>query len=102
MYAVIESGGKQYRVTPGTSFVVETLPGDVGSQVEFTSVLAVTDGDQVKLGKDVSGAKVLATIQDHGRGEKTIVFKFKRKKQYRRTQGHRQNFTRVSVDQIVA
>jgi len=102
MYAVIETGGKQYRVTEGSSFDIETLPGDVGAQVEFTGVLAVTDGDQVKTGNAVSGAKVVATILAHGRGEKTIVFKFKRKKQYRRTQGHRQNFTRVLVDQVVA
>ncbi|MEP7351593.1 MAG: 50S ribosomal protein L21 [Acidobacteriota bacterium] len=102
MYAVIETGGKQYKVMPGSSFEVETLEGEVGSQVEFTKVLALADGDQVKAGTAVAGAKVVGTIERHGRGEKTIVFKFKRKKQYRRTQGHRQNFTRVAVNEIVA
>ena len=102
MYAVIETGGKQYRVAPGQSLEVETLPGEVGSQVEFGRVLAIADGDDVKAGSAVANARVNATIKAHGRGEKTIVFKFKRKKQYRRTQGHRQNFTRVEVSEIVA
>ncbi len=102
MYAVIETGGKQYRVTPGQSLEVETLPGDVGAQVEFSRVLAIADGDAVKAGSAVGSARVTATIKAHGRGEKTIVFKFKRKKQYRRTQGHRQNFTRVEVSEILA
>jgi large subunit ribosomal protein L21 len=102
MYAVIETGGKQYRVAPGQSLQVETLPGDVGQQVEFSRVLAIVDGESVKAGASVSGAKVLGTIKLQDRGEKTIVFKFKRKKQYRRTQGHRQNFTRVEVGEILA
>lgn len=102
MYAVIETGGKQYRVAPGQSVEVETLPGEVGAQVEFSRVLAITDGDAVKAGPAVSGAKVTGTIREQGRGEKTIVFKFKRKKQYRRTQGHRQGFTRVEVSEILA
>jgi large subunit ribosomal protein L21 len=102
MYAVIETGGKQYRVTPGQSLEIESIPGDVGTQIEFGRVLAITDGDSVKAGSAVSNARVNATIRAHGRGEKTIVFKFKRKKQYRRTQGHRQNFTRVEVGEILA
>jgi large subunit ribosomal protein L21 len=102
MYAVIETGGKQYRVAPGQSVEVETLVGDVGAQVEFNRVLAITDGDSVKAGSAVSGARVTGVIQVQDRGEKTIVFKFKRKKQYRRTQGHRQNFTRVKVSEILA
>ncbi len=102
MYAVIETGGKQYRVAPGQTLEVESLPGDVGAQVELGRVLAIADGDAVKAGSAVSGAKVRGTIQAHGRGEKTIVFKFKRKKQYRRTQGHRQGFTRVEVSEILA
>ncbi|MEP6961230.1 MAG: 50S ribosomal protein L21 [Acidobacteriota bacterium] len=102
MYAVIETGGKQYRVTPGQSFEVESLAGDVGAQVEFSRVLAITDGADVKAGAAVSNALVRGTIQAQGRGEKTIVFKFKRKKQYRRTQGHRQGFTRVEVSEILA
>jgi large subunit ribosomal protein L21 len=100
MYAVIETGGKQYRVTPGESIEVETLAGDPGAGVEFTRVLAVIDGDSVKAGTDTGGARVTGSIVSHSRGEKTIVFKFKRKKQYRRTQGHRQNFTRVKIGEI--
>ena len=101
MYAVIETGGKQYRVTPGAQIEVETLAGDVGAEVEFGRVLAVVDGDSVKSGADAGGARVKGTIVAHGRGEKTLVFKFKRKKQYKRTIGHRQNFTRVTVNEIV-
>ncbi len=100
MYAVIETGGKQYRVTPGEAVEVETLPGDVGAEVEFNRVLAVVDGDAVKAGKALADILVKGTIAAHGRGEKTIVFKFKRKKQYKRTIGHRQNFTRVNVTEI--
>jgi len=102
MYAVIETGGKQYSVRPGEAVEVETLPGDVGSEVEFDRVLAVVDGDQVRSGAAAQTARVKGTIVAHGRGEKTLVFKFKRKKQYKRTIGHRQNFTRVAVSEIVA
>src|SRR5580658_8244652 len=98
MYAVIETGGKQYRVTPGESVEVETLAGDVGAEVEFGRVVAIVDGDSVKGG---AGASVKGTIEAHGRGEKTLVFKFKRKKQYKRTIGHRQNYTRVAVSEII-
>ena len=97
MYAVIETGGKQYRVAPGESVDVETLPGEVGAEVEFDRVLAVVDGDSVTPG---GSTKVRGTITAHGRGDKTLVFKFKRKKQYKRTIGHRQNFTRVQVNEI--
>src|ERR1044071_5152935 len=102
MYAVIETGGKQYRVTPGESVEVEALVGDVGAAVEFDKVIAIMDGDAVKAGPAVQCARVRGTIQATGRGEKTIVFKFKRKKQYKRTIGHRQNYTRVAVNEIVA
>ena len=101
MYAVIETGGKQYRVTPGESIDIETLDGEVGAEVEFGRVLAVVDGESVKAGSDAEAARVKGTIVSHGRGDKTIVFKFKRKKQYKRTIGHRQNFTRVKVSEIV-
>ncbi len=101
MYAVIETGGKQYRVAPGQSLEVETLVGDIGAAVEFSRVLAVVDGESVKTGQAASGAKVTGTITAHDRGEKILVFKFKRKKQYKRTIGHRQNFTRVKIDNIV-
>ena len=103
MYAVIETGGKQYRVAPGDKVRVETLPGDVGSAVEFGRVLAVVnDANEVTAGAALASARVTGTISEHGRGEKVIVFKFKRKKQYKRTIGHRQNFTRVVVNEIVA
>jgi len=103
MYAVIETGGKQYRVMPGDSIEVETLPGDVGAEVEIGRVVAlVKDQDTVLAGPEVASAKVKATIAAKGRGRKKIVFKFKRKKQYKRTIGHRQNFTRLKVTEIVA
>ncbi|HSP70025.1 MAG TPA: 50S ribosomal protein L21 [Bryobacteraceae bacterium] len=102
MYAVIETGGKQYRVAPGESVEVETLAGDVGAEVEFDRVVAVMDGDAVKSGSSLGGARVKGTITAHGRGQKILVFKFKRKKQYKRTIGHRQNFTRVQVNEILA
>lgn len=103
MYAVIESGGKQYRVAPGETVAVEKLPGEVGAEVEFTKVLAVSkDAGELAAGAAVEGAKVKGTITAHGRGDKVIVFKFKRKKQYKRTQGHRQDFTEVKVSEILA
>jgi large subunit ribosomal protein L21 len=102
MYAVIETGGKQYRVAPGESIEVETLAGDVGAEIEFDRVLAVMDGEAVKAGTALGSARVKGTITAHGRGDKTLVFKFKRKKQYKRTIGHRQNYTRVQVNEILA
>ena len=100
MYAVVETGGKQYKVEAGQVLEVETLAGEAGAQVQLGRVLAVSDGGSVKAGKEVAGAKVTATIQGSKRGEKVIVFKFKRKKQYKRTIGHRQNYTIVKVDAI--
>ena len=100
MYAVIETGGKQYRVTPGETVQIETLAGDVGAQVEFNRVLAVVEDGHVKAGAAAEGAVVKGTITEHDRTQKTLVFKFKRKKQYRRTIGHRQNFTRVQINEI--
>jgi large subunit ribosomal protein L21 len=102
MYAVIETGGKQYRVAAGEQLEIETLAGEGGAEVEFGRVLAVVDGDTVTTGSAVEAARVKATITAHGRADKVIVFKFKRKKQYRRTIGHRQNFTRVQVNEITA
>ena len=100
MYAVIETGGKQYRVAPGETVEVETIPGEAGAQVEFGRVLALVDGEQVTSGAAAASARVTGTIVAQGRGEKTLVFKFKRKKQYKRTIGHRQNFTRVRIGEI--
>ncbi len=102
MYAVVESGGKQYRVSPGDTIEVETLPGEVGAEVELDRVLAISnDSGELLTGEAVRSAKVKATIVAHDRGDKVIVFKFKRKKQYKRTIGHRQNLTRLSVAEIV-
>ncbi len=100
MYAVIETGGKQYRVTLGETVQLETLAGEVGAQVEFNRVLAVVEDGDVKTGAAAAGAIVRGTITEHDRDAKTIVFKFKRKKQYRRTIGHRQNYTRVQINEI--
>jgi large subunit ribosomal protein L21 len=101
MYAVIETGGKQYRVAPGQTIEVGTLAGDVGSAVEFDRVLAVSNENGFSAGDSVKSARVRGTIREHGRGDKVLVFKFKRKKQYKRTIGHRQAFTRVQVDEII-
>jgi len=101
MYAVIETGGKQYRVAAGETIQVETIPGNVGAEVEFDRVIALVDGDVVKAGSSAENARVKGTIAAHGRSPKTLVFKFKRKKQYKRTIGHRQDYTRVTVNEIV-
>ncbi len=102
MYAIIESGGKQYRVEPGTVVALERIPGDVGSQVELGRVLLVSDSGTVKVGKPtLSGAKVISEIVAQTRGEKIDVFKFKRRKKYRRKTGHRQELTKVRIAEIV-
>ena len=101
MYAVIKTGGKQYRVTPGEKIKIEQIPADVGAQIVLDQVLMVSDGDAVKLGNPlVSGAKVSATVLGHGRGVKVKIFKMRRRKHYQRTQGHRQNYTEIRVDTI--
>jgi len=102
MYAVVETGGKQYRVSPGDTIEVETLAGEPGSDVELDRVLAVSsDSGELLTGEDVAAARVKATIIAHPRGKKITVFKFKRKKQYKRTIGHRQNLTRLTVKEIL-
>jgi len=103
MYAVIEAGGKQLKVAPGDVVQVETLAGDVGAEVELGRVLAVmNDSNELVTGAAAGTARVKGTIVSHGRGDKVIVFKFKRKKQYKRTIGHRQNYTEVTVNEILA
>jgi large subunit ribosomal protein L21 len=103
MYAVVKTGGLQVRVTPGTAVRVGKLAGEVGSAVEFGEVLLVGGEGEAKVGKPlVSGAKVLGTIKSHGRGEKITIFKSKRRKNYRRKQGHRQDYTEVQVTEIRA
>ena len=102
MYAIIESGGKQYRVEPGAVISLERIPGDVGSQLELNRVLLFSDGTTVKVGQPVlSGAKVISEIVAQTRGEKIDVFKFKKRKKYRRKTGHRQELTNVRIAQIV-
>ena len=100
MYAIIETGGKQYPVSPGEDVKVEKLAGDVGSSVEFKA-LAVSPGDGgLVAGAQAASAKVTGTIKAHGRGKKIIVYKFKRRKMYRRKSGHRQEYTQVRIDEI--
>jgi large subunit ribosomal protein L21 len=102
MYAVIRSGGKQYTVRPGETLDVEKIEGDAGSSVELTDVLMVADGDTVTVGSPlVSGARVVADIVEHGKHKKIIVFKYKPKIRYRKRTGHRQQFTRLAVREIV-
>src|SRR5947209_6848737 len=105
MYAVIESGGKQYRVQPGDFLQVEKLEGEIGSSRKFDQVLFFSKADgenvQVILGKPyVKGASVEAEVVGQGRGEKILIVKMKRRKQYRRTQGHRQNYTQLLVTAV--
>ncbi|MFQ5801782.1 MAG: 50S ribosomal protein L21 [Candidatus Methylomirabilales bacterium] len=101
MYAVVETGGKQYRMVPGGVVAVERVPGDVGEVVELPRVLLVGEGEKVQIGSPlVPGAKVRATIIGQLRGPKVTVFKFRRRKKYRRKTGHRQWLTRLRVEEI--
>ena len=101
MYAVIKSGGKQYRVESGKQVRVESLAADVGAAVAFEEVLLVGAGDKVKVGAPlVSGAQVKATVVSHGRGDKVKIFKLRRRKHYQKTQGHRQSYTDLRIDDI--
>lgn len=103
MYAVIKTGGKQYRVASGDKLKVEKLEADVGAEITFDQVLMVADGDNVKVGAPMlSGAAVKATVVAHGRGDKVRIFKMKRRKHYRKSQGHRQHYTEVQVSGISA
>ena len=103
MYAVIRTGGKQYRVEQGAQLRVETLAAEVGAPVSFGDVLMVGEGDAVKLGTPtLQGAQVKATVVGHGRGDKIKIFKLRRRKHYQKHQGHRQNFTEIRIDEIVA
>lgn len=101
MYAVINSGGKQIKVTPGEVVRLELLEGEAGDKVTLDNVLLVSKDDDIQIGTPVvKGVKVSGTIVEQGRGEKIIVFKFKRRKMYRRKTGHRQSYTAVMVDSI--
>jgi large subunit ribosomal protein L21 len=97
MHAIIETGGKQYRVAPGDVIRVEKVAGDVGSELEFPAKATFADGGDL-----ATSGTVKATIVGNGRGDKIIVFKFKRKKQYKKTIGHRQSYTELKVGEILA
>jgi large subunit ribosomal protein L21 len=100
-YAIIKTGGKQYRVEPGRTYKIPSLVGDAGAQVEFNDVLLGSDGNTVRTGVPMlTGARVTGEIVRHGRGEKIIVFKMKRRKNYSRKRGHRQGFTEVRINDI--
>ena len=102
MYAVIKTGGKQYKVAPGENLKIEQIPADVGAEVIIDQVLMVGDGDSVRLGQPVvSGVTVKATVVAHGRGDKVTIFKMRRRKHYRKHQGHRQGYTELKIDSIV-
>ena len=101
MYAVIKTGGKQYKVAPGEKIKVELLRADVGAEVVLDQVLMVGEGESVRLGQPiVAGASVKATVVAHGRGEKISIFKMRRRKHYQKHQGHRQGYTELSIDSI--
>ncbi len=103
MYAVIKTGGKQYRVTSGLKLKVEKLIGEVGSSVTLDQVLVLADGDNVTIGAPlIAGATVQATVVSHGRGDKVMIFKFRRRKHYRKTQGHRQSYTEIQIGELGA
>ena len=101
MYAVIKTGGKQYRVTVGEKLKIEQIPAEVGATIVIDQVLMVGEGEAVKVGTPlVTGATVSATVVAHGRGVKVKIFKMRRRKHYQKTQGHRQNYTEIRVDAI--
>ena len=101
MYAVIKTGGKQYKVTVGEKLKVEQIQAELNSQIVLEEVLMVADGDNVQIGASlVAGAKVTATVVSHGRHDKVRIFKMRRRKHYQKRQGHRQNFTEIRIDAI--
>ncbi|THF65496.1 50S ribosomal protein L21 [Pseudothauera nasutitermitis] len=103
MYAVIKTGGKQYRVTTGEKIKVEQIPADVGSEITIDQVLMVGEGESVKIGTPVvSGATVKASVVSHGRHDKIKIFKMRRRKHYQKHQGHRQNYTELRIEAISA
>ena len=103
MYAVIKTGGKQYRVAAGEKIKVEQIPADVGSEITIDQVFMVGEGDAVKIGTPVvAGASVKATVVSHGRHDKIKIFKMRRRKHYQTHQGHRQNYTELRIEAISA
>ncbi|WP_455204816.1 50S ribosomal protein L21 [Kaarinaea lacus] len=103
MYAVIKTGGKQYKVSEGETLKVEKLAADAGSSVDLDKVMMVADGDNVKIGAPyIEGGKVTATVKSHGKGKKVDIVKFRRRKHYRKHQGHRQEYTEIQINSISA
>ena len=103
MYAVVKTGGKQYRVSAGEKLRIESIPAEVGQEIVLDQVLVVADGDQLKMGTPlVAGATVKAKVLKQGRGDKVLIFKMRRRKHYRRSQGHRQNYTEIQIGAISA
>ncbi|MGB8147770.1 MAG: 50S ribosomal protein L21 [Azonexus sp.] len=103
MYAVIKTGGKQYRVSAGQKLKVEQIPAEVGAEITLDQVLMVGEGESVKVGAPlVAGATVKCTVVSHGRHDKVKIFKMRRRKHYQKHQGHRQNYTELRIDTIAA
>ena len=103
MYAVIKTGGKQYRVAPGQKLKVEQIPADIGQEISLDQVLSVGEGEQLKIGTPlVAGAVVKATVLAQGRHDKVKIFKMRRRKHYQKRQGHRQNYTELRIDAVNA
>ncbi len=101
MYAVIKTGGKQYRVSAGQKLKIEQIPADIGQEIALDQVLSVGEGDAIKIGTPfVAGASVKATVLAQGRHKKVTIFKMRRRKHYKKTQGHRQNFTEIRIDSV--
>ena len=103
MYAVIKTGGKQYRVTNGLKLKVEQIPADVGAEVTLDQILMLGEGESVQIGAPcIAGATVKCTVISHGRHDKVKIFKMRRRKHYQKHQGHRQNYTELRIDSIAA
>lgn len=102
MFAVIETGGKQYRVQEGQLLKVESLPSEEGQKIQFDKVLLISNGEKVELGAPYLTKKVTASVVAHGRHDKIRVLKFKRRKNYLRQYGHRQNYTQIKIEKIGA
>ena len=103
MYAIVNTGGKQYKIHPGDVLRIEKIPGEIGSSVSFDKVLMFSDGENVSIGRPVlDNVAVKGHIIEQGKAKKIIVFKYKRRKRYRRKLGHRQQYTAVKIDRIEA
>lgn len=103
MYAVIKTGGKQYRIAAGEKLKIEQIPAEIGQEITLDEVLSVGEGDQIKIGTPrVDSAVVKATVLAHGRHDKVKIFKMRRRKHYQKRQGHRQNYTEIRIESITA